>query len=119
MKITKSFTPKNAKAWRTWLEKNHTRETEVWLVYYKPSSGRVNITDAIFTIQSLFVGGVDVECDDACDSNDDGTVNISDVMMSLGALFLGEGTIAAPGMAGCGADPTDDGIGCDRPERCP
>jgi hypothetical protein len=83
------------------------------------SSGRVNITDAIFTLRSLFVGGVDVDCDDACDSNDDGTVNISDAMTSLGALFLGEGTIPTPGMTGCGADPTADGIGCDRFEQCP
>ena len=30
-------------AWRAWLEENHARETEVWLVYYKKHAGRPRI----------------------------------------------------------------------------
>ena len=59
MKITHSFTPKNAKAWRAWLQKNHARETEIWLVYYKPSSGKVNIDYETSVEEALCFGWID------------------------------------------------------------
>ena len=36
-------------AWRKWLETNHTKKQGVWLIYYKPSSGktRVSYDDAV------------------------------------------------------------------------
>ena len=39
----------DVKAWHTWLVKNHTKKTAVWLVYYKPASGktRVSYNDAV------------------------------------------------------------------------
>ena len=40
---------------------------------------------------SRWEGASSPPCDDACDSNDDGTVNISDAIMTLGFLFLGQG----------------------------
>jgi uncharacterized protein YdeI (YjbR/CyaY-like superfamily) len=43
MKITKSFTPSNLTDRRNWLAKNHDREQEIWLVYFKPASGKTNI----------------------------------------------------------------------------
>ena len=43
MKITKSFTPSNLANWRNWLARNHNREREIWLVYFKPVSGKTNI----------------------------------------------------------------------------
>ena len=43
MEITKSFTPSNLADWRDWLAKNHGRVWEVWLVYFKPASGKINI----------------------------------------------------------------------------
>src|SRR6516225_7413143 len=30
-------------AWRRWLAKNHDRKTEIWLVFYKPRTGRPRI----------------------------------------------------------------------------
>lgn len=35
-----TITPKNAAGWRKWLEKNHAKATEVWVVYVKSSHGR-------------------------------------------------------------------------------
>jgi uncharacterized protein YdeI (YjbR/CyaY-like superfamily) len=40
---------KDSKAWRKWLEKNSNSKKSVWLVYYKPASGktRVSYNDAV------------------------------------------------------------------------
>jgi uncharacterized protein YdeI (YjbR/CyaY-like superfamily) len=59
MKITKSFTPKNQKDWRKWLEKNHNREQEVWLVYFKPASGKSNIDYETSVEEALCFGWID------------------------------------------------------------
>jgi len=59
MKITKSFMPKNQNDWRRWLEKNHDREQEVWLVYFKPASGRSNIDYETSVEEALCFGWID------------------------------------------------------------
>jgi uncharacterized protein YdeI (YjbR/CyaY-like superfamily) len=59
MKITKTFTPNNQEDWRNWLEKNHSHEQEVWLVYYKPSSGKSNIGYEISVEEALCFGWID------------------------------------------------------------
>lgn len=43
MKLTKTFTPKNTQDWRKWLEKNHNREQEVWVVFFKSAGGEKGI----------------------------------------------------------------------------
>src|SRR3546814_20293262 len=35
-----TITPKNAAEWRTWLQRHHAKETEVWVVYVKSKHGR-------------------------------------------------------------------------------
>jgi len=50
------------------------------------TDGSFNIADAIFSLDSLFGGGVDGSCGDACDSNDDGSINIADAIFTLAAL---------------------------------
>jgi uncharacterized protein YdeI (YjbR/CyaY-like superfamily) len=59
MQITKSFTPKSPKAWRKWLEKNHDCEGEIWLVYFKPSSGRSSIDYETSVEEALCFGWID------------------------------------------------------------
>lgn len=59
MKITKSFTPSNQKDWRKWLEKNHNREQEVWLMYFKPASGKSNIDYETSVEEALCFGWID------------------------------------------------------------
>jgi hypothetical protein len=73
--------------------------------------GALDLTDAIVVLEALFLGGPPVGCDDAADSNDDGRVDLSDPVTLLGSLFLGAGALPPPS-AGCGLDPTPDGLGC-------
>jgi hypothetical protein len=85
--------------------------------------GTVDISDAVFSLGSLFLGDGDPDCDDACDSNGDGEMDISDAINTLGVLFLGQGSIPPPGMTDCGVDPTAEQpgneLGCLQYESCP
>jgi uncharacterized protein YdeI (YjbR/CyaY-like superfamily) len=49
VKITKTFYAPTRAAWRKWLEKNHAREGEIWLIFPKKGSGRprVDYEDAV------------------------------------------------------------------------
>src|SRR3990167_9006052 len=55
----KKFYAKNRKEWREWLEKNHDKEKEVWLVYYKKSANKpfVSYEDAVQ--EALCFGWID------------------------------------------------------------
>jgi len=59
MKITKTFTPKNQEDWRGWLEKNHDREGEVWVVYFKSASGKKGIDYETSVEEALCFGWID------------------------------------------------------------
>ena len=58
-KELKSFYAKDRKTWRKWLEKNHATSAEIWLIYYKKSSGksRVPYDDAVE--EALCFGWID------------------------------------------------------------
>lgn len=75
------------------------------------TDANVSISDTIFTLRALFLGGGESDCDDACDSNDDGTVNITDAVFVLNFLFLG-GLSPEPPFTSCGADATSDELNC-------
>jgi uncharacterized protein YdeI (YjbR/CyaY-like superfamily) len=49
MKLGRTLYLTNRKAWRAWLAKNHAREKEIWLIYYKKHSGkpRIPYNDAV------------------------------------------------------------------------
>ena len=68
--------------------------------------GVVDLTDAIHTLELLFLGRSLEECPDAEDAYDDGQVGITDPIRLLCSLFLGEGPLPPP--TACGLDPTDD-----------
>lgn len=75
--------------------------------------GAVNITDAIFVLNFLFLGGDTPACLDAADANDDGGVNITDGITILNFLFLGGDAPPRPGPTNCGPDPVADSLeGC-------
>jgi len=76
--------------------------------------GGVNIADAVFLLNQLFVpGSLASTCQDATDFNDDGGVNIADAVTLLNALFVpGSPGLPAPSPA-CGDDPTSDSLTCD------
>ncbi|HEV2804966.1 MAG TPA: YdeI/OmpD-associated family protein [Chthoniobacterales bacterium] len=59
MEIGQKLRVTTRKAWRAWLEKNHARKKEIWLVYAKKKSGRgrVDYSDAVE--EALCFGWID------------------------------------------------------------
>ena len=83
--------------------------------------GTVDITDSIFILNWLCLGGPEPPCLDAADTNDDGCVNIVDAYLYPGVCpFLGLGSCEPfPPYPGCGPDPKSDFLGCkSAPSRC-
>ena len=50
---------KSAAAWRAWLGRNHAREKEIWLVYYKRGSGKTSVTHEEALEEALCYGWID------------------------------------------------------------
>jgi uncharacterized protein YdeI (YjbR/CyaY-like superfamily) len=59
MKIGKTLDVKSRAAFRAWLAKNHAKRDEIWLVYYRKSSGkqRISYNDAVE--EALCFGWID------------------------------------------------------------
>lgn len=74
-------------------------------------NGIVDISDAVRTLDFLFLGGKIRCCDDALDSNDDGAVDIGDPVFTLNYLFIGGARIPTP-FPLAGGDRTVDGLLC-------
>jgi hypothetical protein len=82
--------------------------------------GKTDISDAVFTLAWLFLGGKAPGCAAAVNANGDRVVDISDPVFLLSHLFLGGAAPAAP-YPGCGAGdlPEDETLGCAMPpESC-
>ncbi|UCG31659.1 MAG: right-handed parallel beta-helix repeat-containing protein [Phycisphaerales bacterium] len=76
----------------------------------------LNVADAVYILQFLFVNGPRLSCPDAADANDDGDVNIADAVAILAYLFAEAEPLPAP-LKRCGPDPTDDTLDpCTYPE---
>jgi hypothetical protein len=78
-------------------------------------SGKLDLTDAIFTLQFLFMGGKAPDCKDAADTDDSGKLDLTDAIASLQFQFMGGAAPAAPGPTTCGPDPSagDEYTVCD------
>lgn len=59
MASMKSIKIKGRSEWRTWLSANYNKETEIWLVYYKKSSGKPSIGYDESVEEALCFGWVD------------------------------------------------------------
>jgi len=81
------------------------------------ASGQLDLTDAVFVLLHLFLGGAAPPCAKAADSNDDGRLDIADPVALLRHLFVGAGPLAAP-FGSCGGDPTADQLECREHEPC-
>lgn len=74
----------------------------------------IDSSDAIATLEYLFLGIGEITCHDSADTNDDGQVDISDPISTLGHVFLNKPMeILPPGTEDCGPDPTADSLGCE------
>jgi hypothetical protein len=74
--------------------------------------GRLDVSDAVFSLAALFLGGDPFRCEDAADTNDSGRIDISDPIFGLTYLFQGGPSPPAPGPELPGADLTDDALSC-------
>ena len=76
------------------------------------SDGSVNLPDAQFTLNFLFLGGATPKCMASADANADGNVNLPDAQYTLNFLFLGGPSPRNPfPLCGVGGD-SDKQIGC-------
>ncbi len=71
----------------------------------------VNVADAVYVLQYIFLGGEAPSCLDTADTNDDDQVNIADGIYVLQYLFL-NGPDLPPPFPDCGMDQTPDNLGC-------
>ena len=59
MKLGKTLYITNKKNWRSWLIKNHDKEKEIWLIYYRKSSGKPRIPYNDAVEEALCYGWID------------------------------------------------------------
>jgi hypothetical protein len=76
-----------------------------------------NLSDAVFILNFLFLGGTEPTCEDAADTDDNGVLNITDAVYLLNFLFLG-GPAPEPPFPTCGPDPTGDALTCESFTPC-
>jgi hypothetical protein len=75
------------------------------------ADGRVNLADAVHTLNELFLGGPGTLCADAADANNDGALAIADPVFLLEHLFR-SGPPLPPPFGACGPDSRADALGC-------
>ncbi len=71
-------------------------------------SESVNLTDAVYILNGLFLGQEQPSCPDAADADDDGNIRLTDAIYILLHLFQGGPVPPSPGSTKCGEDPEDD-----------
>ena len=72
---------------------------------------KVNLSDALYTLDYLFSSTETPSCMDAADANDDGRVDIADPINTLLVLFDGQRSLPPP-YPESGRDPTGDALVC-------
>lgn len=55
----KTFYAPDRKTWREWLEKNHNKEKEIWLVYFRKTTGKPTVTYPEAVEEALCFGWID------------------------------------------------------------
>jgi len=83
-------------------------------------NGFLNLTDAVFILNFLFLGGAVPSCFEACDVDNNGILQLTDGIFMLNFLFLGGEAIPAP-RDRCGPDPASppDNFDCESFNGCP
>lgn len=59
MKDIKDYCPKDKQAWRKWLDRNHEKEEAIWLIFYKKSSPKYNLSWSDAVDEALCYGWID------------------------------------------------------------
>jgi len=76
---------------------------------------KLDLSDAVALLNSLFLGAMPPGCQDAADTNDDGKLDLSDAISTLNFLFLGG---PAPAGGACSSDTTEDNLDCRETRGC-
>jgi len=79
--------------------------------------GRIDISDGVRTLVSLFLDPAEPRCASSHDIDDDGSLDVSDAVNLLQYLFRG-GTAPEAPFPDCGTDPTADETRCDAHLSC-
>lgn len=84
------------------------------------ADGDLNITDPMYVLNFLFLGGPAAPCGRAADADGSGTLNITDPVYLLNYLFLGGPAPAAPydPEGGCGVDDEGGDLDCESFPPC-
>jgi len=84
------------------------------------TGGTEGITDPVFLLGHLFLGGPPPPCRASCDADRDGALGITDAVYTLNHFFLGGAPPPSP-FPRCGpsAVASDEALGCEAPEPCP
>ncbi len=59
MKEIEEFCPKDKKEWRAWLERNHIEKDAIWLILYRNTSSKYNLSWSDSVDESLCFGWID------------------------------------------------------------
>ena len=59
MELGKTLYVTDRKKWRSWLAKNHNKEKDIWLIYYRKSSGKKRIPYNDAVEEALCYGWID------------------------------------------------------------
>jgi hypothetical protein len=82
----------------------------------------IDLADAIFLLNALFLGGTAYRCAESADQDNDGGIGLSDAVHLLDHLFRGGPIAPPPGPSACGQDPDPLGsfgdLGCDSYSSC-
>jgi len=73
--------------------------------------GAHDLTDIVFTLNFLFLGGIPPDCMDAADANDSGDLDLTDPVATANWQFLAGAAPPFP-LVICGIDLTPDSLGC-------
>jgi hypothetical protein len=76
---------------------------------------KLDLSDGVALLNSLFLGATPPSCQDAADTNDDGKLDLSDAISTLNFLFLGG---PAPAGGACSSDTTQDNLDCRETRGC-
>ncbi len=85
---------------------------------YVNADKNLDLSDVVFLLSNLFLGGPFPTCMNSADINDDERYDLSDAVYLLSYLYTGGNKPPEP-LAGCGPDPTQGGLTCESFQQCP
>jgi len=106
MDVGKTLTVRSSLEWRRWLAKHHADTKEIWLVYYKKTSGKSGVTYEDSVQEALAYGWIDGQNKTIDDKSYAGRFtprkpnsNWSATNVARVKKLLAEGRMAEPGLA--------------------